>query len=254
MQLVEKTRLIHEGKAKQVFDTTDPALVWMHYKDEATAFDGAKKAVIPHKGEVNARISAHLMERVGRAGIPHHLVEVLSPRDHLCRKVEIIPIEVVVRNVVAGSCARRFGREEGEVLPRPMIEFFYKNDDLHDPPISDVHALVFGWASQWELAYLRHAAAIVNRELCAFWEELGVTLIDFKLEFGRTDVNRILLADEISPDGSRLWEKGTGRRLDKDVFRRDLGDLAETYRALFARVFGDEPLHSPPKGAEGGGR
>ena len=234
---------LYEGKAKQVFATDDPGLVWLHFKDDATAFDGAKKAVVRDKGEVNAAISAHLLGLAARAGVPTHLVEVVGACDQVCRKVEIIPIEVVVRNVVAGSAARRFGRPEGEALPRPMVEFFYKSDELHDPPMSDEHALLFGWAAEWELAYLRHAARRVNQVIGDFWNGLGVTLVDFKLEFGRAveggePTNRLLLADEITPDGSRLWEQGTGRKLDKDVFRRDLADLGDTYRELFTRVFG----------------
>jgi phosphoribosylaminoimidazole-succinocarboxamide synthase len=243
--------LLHEGKAKQVFATSNPDLVWIHFKDDATAFDGAKRASIRDKGEVNARISAHLFERMAAAGVPHHLVEVMSPRDHLCRKVEIIPVEVVVRNVMAGSLAKRLGRPEGERLPRPMVEFFYKSDELHDPHIADEHALLFGWAKEWELAYLRHAALVVNAELQRFWDELGVMLVDFKIELGRYRGNQLLLADEITPDGSRLWEKGTNRKLDKDVFRRDLGDLGDTYRELFTRVFGG---NVGDRAVDGGGK
>jgi phosphoribosylaminoimidazole-succinocarboxamide synthase len=167
-----------------------------------------------------------------------HLVSRLSPRDQLVRKVQIIPIEFVVRNVAAGSLVKRFGREAGEVLSRPMVELFYKSDALHDPPMSDEHALIFGWAARWELEYCRAAALEVNRALRDFWDGLGVTLVDFKLEFGRHSSGAILLADEITPDGSRLWEKGTNRRLDKDVFRWDLGDLTDTYRELYRRIFG----------------
>ncbi len=232
--------LLYEGKAKRVFATDDPRLVRIHFKDDATAFDGAKHATVGGKGEVNARISAALLRRVEEAGVPTHLVRVLGPRDHLCRHVEIVPIEVVVRNVVAGSLARRLGRAEGEALPFPMVEFFYKDDALHDPPISDVHALAFGWAAEWELAYMRHAAKVVNEVLSAFWGGLGIRLVDFKLEFGRFGPGRLLLADEITPDGSRLWEEGTGRHLDKDVFRRDLGDLGATYRELLDRVLAAE--------------
>lgn len=235
---LERGALLYDGKAKQVYETTDPGLVWIHFKDEATAFNGVKKAVIRDKGEVNARISAHLYGRLEQAGIRTHLVHVVGPRDHICERVEIIPVEVVVRNVIAGSCARRFGFEEGTPLPRPMVEWFYKSDALDDPPMSDVHAVLFGWAKEWELAFLRDAGLRVNEVLRAFWAEMGVTLVDFKLEFGRTSDGRVLLADEVSPDGSRLWEEGTGRRFDKDVFRRDLGDLGDTYRALFSRVFG----------------
>lgn len=243
MSQVQRGGLLYEGKAKQVYATDDADLLWIHFKDSATAFDGAKKAEIADKGEVNSRVSAHLLELVKReTGLPHHLHTLLGPRDQLCHRVEIIPIEVVVRNVVAGSCAKRFGRTTGEVLPRPMVEFFYKSDALHDPPCSDEHALLFGWAEAWELAYLRAAALKVNGALQRFWDGLGVTLVDFKLEFGRHRSGAILLADEITPDGSRLWEKATGRKLDKDVFRWDLGDLSDTYRDLYTRVFG-EGLH-----------
>jgi len=238
MSAIERGALLYEGKAKQVFATKQADRVWIHFKDDATAFNGVKKATVADKGAINGRISAHLLSEVAKAGVATHLVEVRTPRDHICTRVEIIPVEVVVRNVCAGSLARRFGREEGEVLARPMVEFFYKSDALDDPPMSDEHALHFGWAQPWELAYLRHAGLVVNDFLQSFWADLGITLVDFKLEFGRTDSGQILLADEISPDGSRLWETETGRHLDKDVFRRDLGDLGDTYRELFERVFG----------------
>jgi len=233
--------LLHEGKAKKVFATNRDDLVWIHFKDDATAFNGVKRASIGDKGVVNARISAHLMRHMETAaGVPGHMVAELTERDHLCKKVDIIPVEVVVRNVAAGSLCRRLGIEQGRVLPRPLVEFFYKSDELNDPLINDENALIFGWAEAWELAYLRAAALKVNDALVQFWDELDVTLVDYKLEFGRWQGNQILLADEITPDGSRLWEKGTQKSLDKDVFRKDIGDLGETYRALFARVFGHD--------------
>jgi len=235
--MLENYNLLYEGQAKRIYSADEDDQVIVHFKDDATAFDGTKRAVIRGKGEVNAQISAHLLPMMANAGIPTHLIDVLSNRDHLCHKVDIIPIEVVVRNVAAGSICRRFGFEEGMILSRPLIEFFYKSDELHDPPMSEEHALLFGWAEAWELAYMRHAAAVVNVTLRSFWERLNVTLVDFKLEFGRLGNGRILLADEITPDGSRLWEKGTMRKLDKDVFRRDLGDLSDTYRELHQRVF-----------------
>ncbi len=238
MSEVQRGALLYEGKAKQVYGTGDPDRVWIHFKDDATAFNGVKRATIADKGAVNGRISAHLLQEVARAGVATHLERILTPQDHLCTRVEIIPVEVVVRNVCAGSLAKRFGREEGEVLPRPMVEFFYKSDELNDPPMSDEHALLFGWAQPWELAYLKHAGLAVNAFLQRFWADLGITLVDFKLEFGRSPTGQILLADEITPDGSRLWETETGRHLDKDVFRRDLGDLGDTYRELYERVFG----------------
>ncbi len=237
---VSRGALLYDGKAKQVYESGRDGLVWIHFKDDATAFNGVKHAVIRDKGAVNARISAHIFGHLHEAGVHTHLVGVQSPRDHVCTQVEIIPVEVVVRNVIAGSCAKRFGFEEGTPLPRPMVEWFYKSDALNDPPMSDEHALIFGWAKPWELAFLRDAALRVNDVLKGFWGEIGVQLVDFKLEFGRAADGRILLADEITPDGSRLWEEGSGRRFDKDVFRRDLGDLGDTYRALFARVFGED--------------
>ena len=231
--------LLYVGKAKRVYAAASPDQVRIEFTDGATAFNGVKRAEFADKGAVNARISAHLMARVEAAGVPTHLISALGPAEHLCHRVEIIPVEVVVRNRAAGGICKRFGLDEGAPLARPLVELFYKSDALGDPPCADEHALLFGWARAWELAYLRHAALEVNAVLTAFWDALGVELIDFKLEFGRAAGGRILLADEITPDGSRLWERGTGRRLDKDVFRRDLGDLGEAYRALAARVFGE---------------
>lgn len=238
--------LRYTGKAKQVYDTDQDGLVWIEFTDGATAFNGVKKATIADKGEINARISAHIFEALEQAGVPTHLVAVAGPTDHVCHEVDIIPVEVVVRNVAAGGISKRLGIEEGTPLARPLVEFFYKSDELNDPLITRDQALLFGWALEWELAYLEHAALQVNTFLQDFWGGFDLDLVDFKLEFGRATApgqrGRILLADEISPDGSRLWEKGTRRRFDKDVFRRDLGDLGDTYRALFARIFGED-LH-----------
>ena len=238
MSSTDRGSLLYEGKAKQVFASAEPGCVRIHFKDDATAFNGEKRAVILGKGEANARISAVLFGAVEAVGVPTHFVRSLGPRDHLCRAVDIIPVEVVVRNRAAGSFSKRFGRPEGEPLPRPLVELFYKSDALGDPPMADEHALLFGWAAAWELAYLRHAALQVNACLQSFWGAHGIDLVDFKLEFGRAGAGRILLADEITPDGSRLWDRASGARLDKDVFRRDLGDLGETYRALLTRVLG----------------
>ena len=178
--------------------------MWIHFKDDATA-DGAKKAVVRDKGQINSAISIHpkIMEE---NGIPTHLVSSPTDRDQICHKLDIVPIEVVVRNVAAGSICRRFGLEQGLQLEQPLVEFFYKDDELHDPPMSDVHALAFKWALQWELEYMKHAALRVNQVMRDFWMQLGVTLVDFKLEFGRTASGQLLLADEITPDGCRLWE------------------------------------------------
>lgn len=228
----------YEGKAKQLWSTTDPDLLVIRYKDDATAFNGVKRASIPDKGAINNRFSAFFMERMAAAGVPTAFVRRLDERDQLCRRVEIIPVEVVVRNVVAGSFAKKLGLPEGGRLARPVIELFYKSDALNDPPVNEDAALALGWAKGWELQCMREHALTVNESLRAFWDGLGVDLVDFKLEFGRVG-GAVLLADEISPDGSRLWERGTGRHLDKDVFRRDLGDLGDTYRELYRRVFGE---------------
>ncbi|MFZ5481415.1 MAG: phosphoribosylaminoimidazolesuccinocarboxamide synthase [Myxococcota bacterium] len=231
--------LLYEGKAKQVYATDDPSRLVIHYKDDATAFNGVKKASIRDKGEINNRISAHLMSLVAEAGVPTAFERVLGPRDVLHRKVQIIPVEVVIRNVVAGSFAKKLGLPEGQKLSRPVVEHFYKSDSLNDPPINEDAAIALGWAQAWELLAMREYALRTNEVLKAFWDGLGVDLVDFKLEFGRAG-GAVLLADEITPDGSRLWERGTGRHLDKDVFRRDLGDLSETYHELYKRVFGED--------------
>lgn len=234
-----KQEQLYDGKSKRVHATTRPDRVVVEFKDDATAFNGVKHALIGDKARVNQAISAHLFGLVAERGVRHHLVEVVSETEWLCEKVEIIPVEVVVRNICAGSLAKRYGREEGEPLPWPLVEYFYKSDALNDPLLGGDVAVLFGWARRWELAYMTEQALAVNEVLRTFWDGLGVDLVDFKLEFGRTADGRILLADEITPDGSRLWEKGTRKRFDKDVFRRDLGDLGETYRELYAKVFGE---------------
>ena len=233
-----RAALLYEGKAKLVYATTDPSRILIHYKDDATAFNGVKKASIRDKGEINCRISAFLMDKVAAAGVPTAFERVIGPREQLCRKVAIIPVEVVIRNVVAGGFAKKLGLAEGARLPRPLVEHFYKSDALNDPQINEETAELMGWARPWELACMREYSLRVNDVLLAFWGDLGVDLVDFKLEFGRAGTT-VLLADEITPDGSRLWERGTGRKLDKDVFRRDLGDLGDTYRELYQRVFGE---------------
>ncbi len=231
-------KLRYEGKAKQIYGTDDPGQIVMHYKDDATAFNGVKKAQITDKGVINCRLSSFFMEMMAKEGIPSAFIRQLGPRDQLCHAVEIIPVEVVVRNVVAGSLAKRLGVPEGGRLPRPLVEHFYKSDELNDPQINEDGAVLMGFAAGWELVAMREYSLRVNDTLLTFWDGLGVELVDFKLEFGR-QAGRVVLADEISPDGSRLWERGTGRKLDKDVFRRDLGDLSDTYRELYQRVFGE---------------
>jgi phosphoribosylaminoimidazole-succinocarboxamide synthase len=235
-------RLLYEGKAKQVYSTERDDEIVIHYKDDATAFNGVKKASIADKGVINCRISAFFMEKMAAAGVPTAFVAQIGERDQRCHKVEIIPVEVVIRNVVAGGLAKRLGLAEGTKLAGPVIEHFYKSDSLNDPQISEDVALQLGYARGWELAAMREYSLVVNRELQAFWNGLGVELVDFKLEFGRYR-GAVVLADEITPDGSRLWERATGRKLDKDVFRRDLADLGDTYRELYRRVFGRD-LHA----------
>jgi phosphoribosylaminoimidazole-succinocarboxamide synthase len=235
---MEPRALLYEGKAKQVWSTDDPGLVVLRFKDDATAFNGVKRAQIDGKGALNARISASLFrEVVEPAGIATHLVRPLSDTDHLCRRVEIVPVEVVVRTVVAGSFAKRYGIAEGTPLDRPIVEWFYKSDALDDPLMGDDVPVLLGWARAWELAFMREAALTLTAALGRFWGGYGIDLIDIKYEFGRSD-GRLLLADEVTPDGCRLWERGTRRRFDKDVFRRELADLGDTYRALHERVFG----------------
>ncbi len=237
MQLNPDQKL-YEGKAKQVYATASADEIIIHYKDDATAFNGVKKAQIADKGVINCKLSAFFMEKVAAAGVPTAFVRQVSPRDQLCKRVEIIPVELVVRTVVAGSLAKRLGIAEGQRLSRPLLEHFYKSDALNDPQINEDCAVILGYARPWELQAMREYSLVVNELLLGFWGELGVDLVDFKLEFGRYQ-GAVVLADEITPDGSRLWERGTGRHLDKDVFRRDLGDLSDTYRELYQRVFGE---------------
>ena len=232
----DRTSLLYEGKSKRVYATTDPERVILEFKDDATAFNGVKHATIAGKGVMNGTLSALFMHQLGQAGVRHHLVEVLSETEHLCRRVNIVPVEVVVRNRVAGSLHKRYGRPEGGMLSRPLVEFFVKSDELNDPLIGFDAAVELGFAHAWELHFMREQALLVNQVLSSFWSTRGVDLIDFKVEFGRTPDGALVLADEISPDGCRMWEQGTGRKLDKDVFRRDLGDLAETYREVVRRA------------------
>ena len=236
---VGRGEMLYEGKSKRVWSTDDPDLAVLEFKDDATAFDGKKHALVRDKARVNCALSAHLFDLVAEAGVAHHLVQRLSPTEQLVERVEIVPIEVVVRNFVAGSLARRYGLEEGPRLDAPLVEYFYKSDPLGDPVMGAGVPVVLGWAKRWELAYFEEQALLVNEVMGGFWSELGVDLVDFKIEFGRTK-GRLILADELTPDGCRLWEKGTRRKLDKDVFRRDLGDLSDTYREVYRRVFGEE--------------
>lgn len=235
---MQRGPLLYQGKSKQVFATDDPQQVVLRFTDQATAFNAKKVATVPDKGRINCAINAHLLRLLAEKGIDSHLVEVLGEQEILCRKVEIVPVEVVVRNRAAGSFSKRYAIPEGTELAQPLVEFFFKSDALDDPLVSPDTAVVLGWAKRWELEFLKETALRINAILCGFWDELGVDLIDAKYEFGRVPGGALLLADEITPDGARLWDRATGAHLDKDVFRRDLGDLGDTYRALLARVTG----------------
>lgn len=234
---MQRGELLYTGKSKAVFATADPRRVILEFTDRASAFNAKKKAEVGDKGRINCAISAHLFDLVARSGVKHHMVERLSPTELLCERVEIVPIEVVVRNRAAGGLTKRYGVAEGTRLSEPLVELFYKSDALDDPLITEQAAVVLGYARRWEIAFLTETALATHGALAAFWDGLGIELVDAKYEFGRTPDGRLLLADELTPDGARLWDAKTGQRLDKDVFRRDLGDLGETYRALHARIF-----------------
>ena len=233
---MEKGVLLYEGKAKKVFATDDPALLIVSYKDDATAFNGQKRGTIAGKGVINNRMSNALMRLLEKRGIPTHFVEEISERDTLVKKVTIVPLEVIIRNIAAGSFAKNYGVAEGIVFGSPTIEFSYKNDGLGDPLLNEYHALALGLASEEEIAAIKEYAFRINEELKTFWSSCGVTLVDFKLEFGRLPDGTIILADEISPDTCRLWDSATGEKLDKDRFRRDLGGVEDAYREVMARL------------------
>ena len=233
---MEKREQLYEGKAKKVYATDDPELVIVSYKDDATALDGLKKGTIVGKGVINNQMTNRLMARMEKAGIPTHFVKELSERDTLVRRVSIVPLEVIIRNLSAGHFASRYGVEEGIVFPEPTIEFSYKNDDLHDPLLNAYHAVALGLASWQEIELIKKYAFAVNDVLKAFWADCGVTLVDFKLEFGKTAQGQIVLADEISPDPCRLWDAKTGEKLDKDRFRRDMGGVEDAYAEVMRRL------------------
>ena len=229
---------MYEGKAKKVFATEDPAIVMVHYKDDATAGDGAKKGTIRGKGVVNNKLSNNLMKMLAEKGVPTHYVRELSDRETLVKKVEIVPLEVIVRNVAAGSFSKRLGVKEGTPLTAPTLEFSYKNDDLHDPLINHYHALALGLATQEEIDTISAYAFKINEILKEILLSANIRLIDFKLEFGRLADGTIILADEISPDTCRFWDATTGAHLDKDLFRRDLGGEADAYQEVMKRLLG----------------
>ena len=233
--MVKKEQL-YEGKAKKVFLTDDPELLIVDYKDDATAFNGLKKGTIVGKGVINNKMSNLLMQRLEKAGIPTHFVKELSDRETLVKKVSIVPLEVIVRNIAAGSFSKRYGVEEGVVFDAPTLEFSYKNDELGDPLMNAYHAIALKLATKEEIDTIRRYAFVVNEQLKAFWSECGVTLVDFKLEFGKLADGTIVLADEISPDTCRLWDSKTGEKLDKDRFRRDLGGVEDAYSEVMKRL------------------
>ena len=236
---MEKTVQLYEGKAKKVYATDDPNLVIVSYKDDATAFNGLKKGTIAGKGVINNQMSNLLMQMLEKAGVPTHFVKELSERETLVKKVQIVPLEVIVRNLSAGSFAKRYGVEEGIAFAEPTLEFSYKNDELGDPLLNASHALALGLATKDEIAQIEKMALKVNVLLKARFARANITLVDFKLEFGRLPDGTIVLADEISPDTCRFWDSTTHEKLDKDRFRRDLGGVEDAYNEVMRRVLAD---------------
>lgn len=227
---------LYEGKAKKVFTTDDPELLIVSYKDDATAFNGLKKGTISGKGVINNRMSNLMMQQLEKKGVPTHFVEELNDRETLVKKVSIVPLEVIIRNIAAGSFSKRYGVEEGFLFDEPTIEFSYKNDELGDPLLNEYHALAMKLATKEEIETIKKYAFCVNDFLIDFWKKCGVTLVDFKLEFGKLSDGSIVLADEISPDTCRLWDIKTGEKLDKDRFRRDMGGVEEAYQEIMKRL------------------
>ena len=236
---MNKRRRVYEGKAKVLYEGPEPGTLIQHFKDDATAFNNKKHALIEGKGVLNNRISEHIFTKLGEIGVPTHFVRRLNMREQLIREVEIIPLEVVVRNVAAGSMSKRLGIEEGTALPRSIIEYYYKNDQLHDPWVSEEHITAFGWASPQDLDDMVNLTIRINDFLSGLFLGVGIRLVDFKVEFGRlweNDFMRIVLADEISPDSCRLWDVTSNEKMDKDRFRRDLGGVVEAYSEVARRL------------------
>ena len=236
---MKKLEQLYEGKAKKVFKTDDPEVLMVDYKDDATAFNGEKKGTIDSKGIINNRVTNHLMKMLEEQGVPTHLIEEVSDRETLVKKVTIVPLEVIIRNVAAGSFSKRYGVEEGKELLSPTLEFSYKDDALGDPLINSYHVLALGLATQEEIDTIASYAFKVNERLKAYLLDLGIKLIDFKLEFGKTSDGTIVLADEISPDTCRFWDKDTNEKLDKDRFRRDMGNVEDAYEEIMRRLMGE---------------
>ncbi len=239
MENIVKQEQLYEGKAKKVYATNDPDLVIVDYKDDATAFNGEKKGTISGKGVVNNRMTNFMFKMLEKEGVPTHLVEEISERETIVKKVSIVPLEVIVRNVSAGSFSKRMGVEEGRQLLTPILEFSYKNDDLGDPFINDYYALALGLATKEEIDTIAKYAFKVNEFMLKFFKGLNIDLIDFKIEFGKTSDGTIILADEISPDTCRFWDSTTHEKLDKDRFRRDMGGVEEAYQEIMKRLMGE---------------
>ncbi len=234
-----RRRMVYEGKAKIMYEGPEPGTLIQYFKDDTTAGDGAKKEVVEGKGVLNNRISEHIMTGLNGIGVPTHFIRRLNMREQLVRAVEIVPLEIVVRNVAAGSISTRLGIEEGTQLPRPIIEFYYKDDALHDPMVTEEHIVAFNWATQQDIDDMISLALRVNDFLAGMMMGVGIRLIDFKVEVGRVyegDFQRLIIADEISPDSCRLWDVKTGEKLDKDVFRRDLGNVSDAYTEVARRL------------------
>ncbi len=236
---MEKKEMLYEGKAKRVYATDQAEVLLVSYKDDATAFNGLKKGTIAGKGAINNRVTNYMMQQLEKEGIPTHFVEELSERDTLVKKVTIVPLEVIIRNISAGSFAKRYGVNEGIVFAEPTIEFSYKNDDLGDPLINDYHALALGLATKEEIETIKSMAFKTNEVMKKFFKNLNVDLVDFKLEFGRLSDGTIVLADEISPDTCRFWDSDTHEKLDKDRFRRDMGNVEDAYQEMMKRILGE---------------
>ena len=236
---MEKKEQLYEGKAKKVYATDDPNLVIVSYKDDATAFNGLKKGTISGKGVINNRMTNYMFKLLEKAGVPTHLVEELNDRETLVKKVSIVPLEVIVRNVAAGSFSKKLGIEEGTQLLCPTLQFSYKNDDLGDPFINDYYALALGLATKEEIDLISKYAFKVNEFMLDFFKKLNIDLIDFKIEFGKTADGTIILADEISPDTCRFWDSTTHEKLDKDRFRRDMGGVEDAYAEIMKRLMGE---------------
>ena len=237
---MQKRTVLYEGKAKRVYETDDKDLYIVSYKDDATAFNGKKRGSILGKGAINNKVTNHIMKLLEGKGIPTHFVEQLSDTDTLVKAVKIIPLEVIVRNIAAGSLSARLGLEEGVHLATPVLEFCYKRDDLDDPMVNNYHIQALSLATDEQVQLITDYALRINGILCSYLEDLGITLVDFKLEFGMTSSGQLILSDEISPDTCRFWDTKTNRKLDKDLFRRDLGDVEAAYQEILSRLMGDD--------------